>query len=353
MSRRLDMALRFAPLLAVPALLMLAAAPPHRPAAARRVLVVYDLEGAAGVVDDATMDPARPAEFARGRESLIGEVNAVVAGLFDGGASAVDVVNSHGYGGDSLIPRARLDARAGIVARSGPNAAYNPAAGLPQRGYDAVAAVAMHDRPRSGGFSPHTLGAGLSPVVGAATVTETELVGYAFGTAGVPVILASGDDRLRHTLASAMPWVEYVTTKRATGPMSAEPRDQALVLRELRDGAARAALTLATSSRMRAMLLTPPIRAGLLPTFPAWLPAGMGSLPGLERRGDTVTFVAADYPAAWRGMMTLVTLASGNRRSLVLAQLQDQPTPRAAVAAAQDSLNVLWIAYESGRWQPP
>jgi D-amino peptidase len=325
----------------------------HAPAAqgAVRVLVVYDLEGAAGVVDGAAMNPQVPEAFARGRESLVVEVNAVVAGLLDAGATGVDVVNAHGYGGDSLVPRERLDPRAGIVARTTPNVAYNPDAGLPRRGYGAVVVVAMHDKPRSGGFSPHTLGAGLSPVVNGATVTETQLVGYAFGTAGVPVILASGDDRLRGTLA-AQPWAEYVTTKRALGAGAAEPRDQQAVVRELRAGAARALRLLAAPGRMRAMALTGPTRAGLVPTFPAFLPPGMGNLPGLEKRGDTVTFVAPDYAAAWRGTMVLVTLAVGNRRALVLSQLQGQATSRTAVAAAQDSIDVLWAAYEAGRWQP-
>jgi D-aminopeptidase len=51
------------------------------------------MEGASGIIDEAMMNEAQPDSFARGRERLIEDVNAVVAGLYDGGAVAVDIFN--------------------------------------------------------------------------------------------------------------------------------------------------------------------------------------------------------------------------------------------------------------------
>ena len=288
-------------------------------AAPNAILLLYDMEGASGILSGATMNPAQPDSFAIGRASVIDDVNAVVAGLFEGGVTRVDVENTHGAGGDSLVPRDRLDRRANIVTRKGqdpyvfgtPNlqqpGTWNE---LPRPQYDAVVTVAMHDKPMSGGFSPHTLGGGISPIIDGRAVTETELVGYNFGTVGTPVIFASGDDRLRATLADAMPWLEYVVVKRITAPTVATPLATDQVRRALHDGAVRAVRMLAEPGRARAMRLPPEFRAGLLPSYPLLLPPGIGNLPGIQKRGDTVTFVAKDYRSAFWGIFVLQRIAA-------------------------------------------
>lgn len=308
------------------------------------------MEGASGVVDGQTMDPSDPAAFARGRASLIGDVNAVIAGLFDGGATAVDVKNAHGYGGDSLVPRDRLDERANIVSGSRLHP-YDPEVGLAEFGYHGVVTVAMHDGPRSGGFSPHTIGIGTSPVINGATVTETGLIGYAYGTADIPVILSSGDDRLQATLAAAMPWVEYAVVKRVTTPtvVASLPPEQAR--RALRSAAEQAVRRLAEPGRMRVMRLTAPFRAGLLPSYPNSWPL-LGTLPGLERHGDTVTFVTSSYHAAYQGFFVLQRIARAFGAQDVLEFLQRRPELRGALKEANDSVMAQWMAFEQGKWKP-
>ncbi|HEX6053180.1 MAG TPA: M55 family metallopeptidase, partial [Gemmatimonadaceae bacterium] len=226
------------------------------------------------------MNPAMPDSFAIGRSSVVNDVNAVVAGLFEAGVAQVDVKNIHGTGGDTLVPRDRLDRRARIVTGERANTAYVMASPNPEQpggwsvptpAYDAVVTVAMHDKPMSGGFSPHTLGSGISPIIDGRAVTETELVGFNFGTVGIPVIFASGDDRLRSTLADAMPWLEYVVVKRMTAPTDVTPLATDLVRRALQDGAARAVRALSNPGRMRVMRLPSEFRAGLLPSYPLLL----------------------------------------------------------------------------------
>jgi len=291
-----------------------------------KILLFYDMEGASGVVDDATMNPEKPDAFAKGRQSLIDEVNAVIAGLFDGGATIVEVKNAHGYGGDSLVPRDRLDQRARINSDPRP-LPYNPADGLSEFGYHAVVTVAMHDKPLSGGFSPHTLGAGISPIFNGAAATETELVGYAYGTAGIPVIFASGDDQLQRTLGAVMPWVEYVTVKRIVAPTVPVALPAEEVRRELQTKAARAVRGLEEPGRMRVMRLTAPFRAGFLPTYPRLLLPGVGNIPGLERHGDTVTFLAKDYRSAYLGFFALQRISLAFYRERILNELSSRCRP--------------------------
>lgn len=330
------------------------------PNAQIRILVVYDMEGASGVLSGATMDPAKPDSFAIGRASVINDVDAVVTGLFDAGATEVSIKNTHGAGGDTLVPRDRLDQRAKIVTGERTNSAYVMASPDPQQPggwsvptpqYDAVVTVAMHDKPMSGGFSPHTIGSGISPIFDGRAVTETELVGYNFGTVGIPVIFASGDDRLRSTLAEAMPWLEYVVVKRMTAPNDVTPLATDEVRRALHDGAARAVRGLAEPGRMRVMRLPSEFRAGLLPSYPLLLPPGMASLPGIQKRGDTVTFIAKDYRSAFWGMFALQRIAAAFSKERAFQELA-RSADSAVYRRAMDSVFARTRAFEKARWQP-
>ena len=326
-----------------------------------RILLLYDMEGASGVLSEATMNPSLADSFALGRGSLIADVNAVVAGLFDGGATQVDVQNTHGAGDDSLVPRDRLDRRAGILKDDRAQNPYvlgplprQPGFGTTTRQmpYDAVVTVAMHDKPMSGGFSPHTIGAGISPIMDGKAVTETELVGYAHGVVGLAVIFSSGDDRLRATLAKAMPWVEYAVVKHVTTPTVVEALPAAQVQRDLHDAAVRAVRGLNEPGRMKVMRLTAPFRAGLLPSYPLFLPPGIGNLPGFEKHGDTVTFAANNYPSAYWGMFVLQRIASAFSMQRALMNLANDPATKAVHKTVMDSVFGHWGDFEAGKWKP-
>lgn len=322
--------------------------PPPRPE--RRVLLFYDMEGASGVDREEQFD-SRSGAFADGREHLTGDVNAVIAGLFDGGATDVDVFNTHGAGGDTLVSRSRLDARARIVSRQSPRVAYDPDSHALSERYIAAVSIAAHDKPRSGGFAPHTVTVGTTPVLNGAGLTETDLLSYAVGTRGIPMIMASGDDVLGQSLARTLPWIEYVAVKRSTaGTVSLEP--EARAQESLRVAAARA-LRRVDQGSMRPLQPRPPITAGLLPSYPARLYPTMDHLPGLIRHGDTVTFAARNYVEAYRGMMLLLTMAASAREGLVFDVLRAMPAGRTAAAAASDSIAARWAAFERGTWRPP
>ena len=76
----------------------------------KKVLMVTDLEGISGISSiDQVMKTDDP-DYIHSREYLMADVNAAVAGCFDGGAEAVYVWDGHG-GGVNFIP-GTLDARA-------------------------------------------------------------------------------------------------------------------------------------------------------------------------------------------------------------------------------------------------
>jgi D-amino peptidase len=316
-----------------------------------RVLLYYDMEGASGIDDGRQFDSRLPAAYDTGRRYLTADVNAAIEGLFEGGATGVDVFNTHGGGGDTLVSRALLDPRARILSRRGPRVGYDPDNGLGDSGYVAAVSIAAHDKPRSGGFSPHTLTIGTTPVINGRGLTETELLAYAIGMKGVPIIMASGDDVLGKSLRGAMPWIEYVSVKRTT-TSAVELFPPGQVHAELRAAAARALSALRSTKRMQAMRLKAPIRAGLLPSFPAWLYPTMSDLPGIERRGDTVYFTARDYRAAYRGTRLLSDLASASAEGLMVDILRKSADGRRMVREANDTIMAQWDAFEKGKWKP-
>src|SRR5918997_250509 len=108
MTRALSVVL-FALAAAGPLAAQAPAARPHAP----RILVYHDMEGVSGQDDWRTFVFAHKEHYAKGRELLVADVNAVIDGLFAGGAAAVDVVDAHGSGNpEPDIPAGALDRRA-------------------------------------------------------------------------------------------------------------------------------------------------------------------------------------------------------------------------------------------------
>jgi D-amino peptidase len=305
------------------------------------------MEGLAGQDDPRTFRFSHPEHYARGRELLTADVNAVIAGLFDGGATLVHVVDGHGSGNpDPDLLLDQLDPRATLVLRDAPFRQYVDL--VEPRAWDAVAVVGMHARTGSGGFASHTFTLGMDILMNGMSITETELVAYSFGRAGIPVIFASGDDRLRADLET-MPWIEYVTTKRATSASTAELRPVEEVRAELREHAKRA---IERRDDMRVMTLTTPVTAALRAVPPASL-AMLGGVPGIDYRDETVTFEAPDFQSAYDGVIALIGVARLAYASVLDETIRLRPDGRALLDLNADRLFDRWLDYESGRWTPP
>jgi len=311
-----------------------------------RVLVLHDMEGLSGQDDWRTFSFSHP-EYARGQEMLIADVNAVIDGLFAGGATEVDVVDGHGSGNPEPDVRADLlDERATQVLRDEPFDTYfdlvEPGA------YDAVAVVGMHAKTGSGGFASHTFTLGIEFQINGRSITETELVALSWGRADVPVIFGSGDDRLAHDLQT-MPWIEFVTVKTATSASTVELRPVDEARADLREGARRAVENLASAQVMK---VNTPIAVTLHAVAPASLEV-MKGFPGIDYSDSSVTFVTDDMADAYNGLVAIVGVARTSYSGVLMEQLVGLPNRDEILAAFRVALFERWLDVESGRWAAP
>lgn len=259
-----------------------------------RVLLLFDMEGISGV-ESWEMVVYGTEAYPRGREALIGDVNAVVDGLLAGGAVEVAVMDAHGSGAPDGqdIPADRLDKRARLLPQD--EKWWN------RGSWDALVLVGYHGGPGSGGFLAHTNNIGGSErIFNGISVSETELNAMRAGDmAGIPVIFDSGDDVLHRRIRSVMPWVEFVEAKKALSTSKAAPYDIDKTHAALREGARRAVGRLAEAKVVR---LNVPIHVTFRANPPMDLRPVLG-LPGLDTKdeGDgvvSVSFVAPDFDSA-------------------------------------------------------
>ncbi len=311
-----------------------------------RILVYYDMEGISGQNDLRTLSYGNP-EYEPAREWLTNDVNAVIEGLFAGGADEVDVVDAHGSGNpepDILVER--MDERASLLDKGEP---FRPYTDLTEGGrYDGVAVVCMHSKTGGGGFGAHTFTLGMDWILNDLSITETEIIAYAWGQVDVPVIFASGDNTLADQL-SWMDWLEYVTVKTALAADDAELRPFEDVHAEMRAAARRAVEKLAAS---KAVTLTTPIKAQLRAVHPA----GLGQLegvPGIDYQDRTVTFYADEYMEAYNGIEALIGVATQDYMQLLNAAVGAQPNSAEIREHFVESLFRRWADVESGRWDAP
>ena len=311
-----------------------------------RVLVLHDMEGLAGQDDWHSFNFGDP-QYPHGQEMLIADVNAVVDGLFAGGATEVHVVDGHGSGNPEPDVRADLlDERATQVLRDEPFDTYfdlvEPGA------YDAVAVVGMHAKTGSGGFASHTFTLGIEFQINGRPITETELVALSWGRADVPVIFGSGDDRLADDLQT-MPWIEFVTVKRATSASTAEPRPVEEAHADLRESARRAVENLASAKVMK---VNTPIAATLRAVPPASLEM-MEGFPGVDYADNSVTFVTDDLADAYDGLVAIVSVATRSYSRVLIERLRARADGDEILERYGNALMERWLDVESGRWAAP
>lgn len=278
---------------------------------------------------------------------LAADVNAVVDGLFAGGATEVVIADGHGSGNpDPDLRTDLLDGRAAQIIRDEPFDTYFD---LPEsEAIDAVAVVGMHSKTGSGGFAAHTFTLGIDLLINGQAITETELVALSWGRFGVPVIFASGDDKLRGDLET-MPWIEYVTVKDAPSADSAIVRPVEEARADLREGARRAVERLAEAKALR---VSGPVRASLHAVPPASL-RFLEGVPGIDYADDTYSFVAADLREAYDGLVAVVGMARVGYQSLLQEVVAARPDAGEIMSGFSDALWQRWHDQESGRYARP
>jgi hypothetical protein len=239
-----------------------------------------------------------------------------------------------------------LDPRATQILRDAPFDTYFD---LPEsEDIDAVAVVGMHAKTGSGGFASHTFTLGIDLLINGQSITETELVALSWGRVGVPVVFASGDDRLAMDLET-MPWIQFVTVKEATAADDATPRPLEEARAELSAGARRAIGGLASAQVMK---VSTPIHAGLRAVPPASL-SSLEGIPGIDYGDDTLRFVTDDLREAYDGLVNIVDLAAIGYVGVFQEVVRDQANADEIFEAFRTALTQRWFDQESGRYERP
>ncbi len=306
-----------------------------------RILLYYDMEGISGQKILRSIDFGNEAYFPA-QEWLTNDVNAVVDGLFAGGADSVEVVDAHGsFNPEPDILLDKMDSRAAMLYR---DEQFGPYVDLLEEGqYDAIVALCMHSRTGGGGFGSHTVNLGTDWILNDMSINESELLAYSWGRAGVPLILVTGDDKLGEQL-SWMNWLEYVTVKVAKGQDDAELRPFEEVHEEMRAAAERAVRNIPGSSAVK---LSEPIKAQLRVVKPADLSALEG-LPGIDYQDQTVTFQAANFQEAYDGIRAFMEIAHDGYWEILQNIALSQEDGGETFLQWKDEMLAAWIAQESG-----
>jgi hypothetical protein len=117
----------------------------------------------------------------------------------------------------------------------------------------------------------------------------------------------------------------------------------------MRAAGARAVKNLA---RIKPITLSTPVKAALHARPPASL-AVLDSVPGIDYQDNTVSFTAPDFEHAYRGIVSLVSVASQSAAiSTMREALRQQPNNAELQRAIGEFRVNRWLDYESGRWKP-
>ena len=249
-----------------------------------KIYIMTDFEGVSGVrTQEESATGTAPYEVAR--KFLVADVNAAIAGAFDGGATEVLVRDGHGRGFNFLLDL--MDPRAVYVG----NAAEN---WLPHLDATCDAAFFVGAHAMAGtqdAFLDHTQSyAWYCYSVNGRAMGEQGQLGAIAGSYGVPVVLVTGDEAACVEARHFFPGCEAVAVKRAEG------RQSARCMHPLR---AQALIRAAAQRAMRLTRTVPP----MVTTWPAEVALeftrtdyadGLAAARGVDRLGPrTVRWFAA------------------------------------------------------------
>ncbi len=177
-----------------------------------KIYLLCDMEGTSGIWRPAQVEPGTP-QYAQGRELLMADVNAAIAGAFEGGATQVVVCDTHGGGAHFLLEK--MDERA--VYETPTSASPMPSlddsfAGLILTGHHAMAGTLD-------GFLDHTMDSGrwFCFRINGQPVGEIGMETAHAGHFGVPLIMVTGDEAACREAATQFAGIVTVPVKRGLG----------------------------------------------------------------------------------------------------------------------------------------
>lgn len=270
-----------------------------------KVLISADMEGVTGVTAPEEVAPGTPA-YERFRRLFVHDVNAAVAGAFEGGATEVLVNEGHNRMRNLTIED--LDERAQVI--SGGHKPLIMMEGV-DRGADLAFFVGYHAPFGEAGSLSHTfLGKGVFDItLNGETCSEGRMNAMLAGLYGVPVGLVTGDRAACDDVARWVPGVQRAVVKEAIDryvavclpPARTEPLIREAAARACREAGSVAPLTAAGPYRWE-MTLTNPSSAG-----------SAARVPGVERTGTrTVAWSFDDFRTSFDAFAVVCTMVGGS-----------------------------------------
>jgi D-amino peptidase len=158
-----------------------------------RVVLSADMEAVAHISDVREVLACRPEYWEVGRRRLTEDVVAAAAGLLDGGASEVILLDNHGSGNPWNVLLGELP--------SGVRAESWDVFGLPRLGVDGMLQIGYHPRAGVAGFVPHSYVPGLRLWVGGEEISESHGRIWAARTALLGIVGHAMHERTLGSLA--------------------------------------------------------------------------------------------------------------------------------------------------------
>lgn len=254
----------------------------------RRILVITDAEGVAGICRQAQTDPKDP-EL---RRLLTGEANAAVEGFLAGGASEIIVWDGHNgsetLSAETIHPRAKL-----AIGSLG-------VAGTLERKYDAIAFVGQHSRANvRGGIMAHSYSSlGIqNMLMNGKPVGEIETRVALAGWYDTPAILLTGDRAAIQEIRAIVPDIEVAEVKEGIGRYSCISLSAEMARAAIRAAAER---SMAKIGKIRPYKITGPVTIQIEHTTRNSLPVAAGVAPGTTVIDDrTMRYEGKDFLEAW------------------------------------------------------
>jgi D-amino peptidase len=275
-----------------------------------KVLISADMEGITGVTAPEDVAPGTAA-YERFRRLFMHDVNAAVAGAFEGGASEVVVNEGHNRMRNLMIED--LDERAQLI--SGGQKPLIMMEGV-DRGIDLAFFVGYHAPFGDAGVLSHAfLGKGVFEItLNDETCSEARMNALIAGTFGVPVALVTGDDAACVDAARYIPGVRTVAVKEAIDRYVAICLPPARTERLIREAAAEACRD---AGAFRPLIADPPHRWKMTLTNSS--SAGRAALvPTVERTGTrTITWSSDDFVASFNVFAVVSMMVGGTFESPV------------------------------------
>jgi D-amino peptidase len=259
-----------------------------------KILISADMEGATGVTWPGDVQPGTE-QWQRCRRMFTSDVNAAVAGFFDGGANQVLINEAHASMRNLLLEE--LDPHAEML--TGRHKDLSMVEGIQHGDVDAVAFVGYHAGAGAEGVLAHTyLPNSITGVrADGRPASEGRLNSLVAAEYGVPVVLVTGDDRACADGAEYAPLARAVAVKDCVSRYSAVCRPPEVTAAAIRQAAAEASKLAGRGEPARGQVLGVEVEVDA-----AQLAQAAAIVPTVRQTGERS--VAYESPSAYEMIRT-------------------------------------------------